>query len=81
LRHDPLELTRLSLANVHAAESAVQAVELMYKAAGGSAVYSRSALDRCMRDVHVAAQHIGVSAQHYQSIGQTLLGTTGSAKV
>ena len=75
------ELARLSLANVHAAESAVQAVELMYKAAGGSAVYSRSALDRCMRDVHVAAQHIGVSAQHYQSIGQTLLGTMGSAKV
>ena len=74
-----LERTRLSLANVYTAESAVQAVELMYKAAGGSAVYSSSALDRCMRDVHVAAQHIGVSAQHYQSIGQALLGRAGSS--
>ena len=28
-----------------------------------------------MRDVHVAAQHISVSAQHYQTIGQSLLST------
>jgi indole-3-acetate monooxygenase len=58
---------------LHAADSAVQAVELMYKATGGSAIYSSCVLERCMRDVHVAAQHISVSGQHYQTVGQALL--------
>lgn len=73
-----VELAQLRLANVHAAESAVRAVELMYQAAGTSAIPSSSALDRCLRDVHVAAQHIAVSTQHYQTIGQTLLGRSGA---
>lgn len=71
------DLAHLQLANVHATESAVRAVELMYQAAGTSAIPSRSVLDRCLRDVHVAAQHIAVSTQHYQSIGQTLLAQSG----
>jgi indole-3-acetate monooxygenase len=69
-----LERTRLNLSAVYAADNAVEAVELMYKASGGSAVYSNSVLDRCIRDVHVAAQHIAVSGQHYQAIGKALLG-------
>lgn len=71
------ERARLSLANVHAGESAVRAVELMYQAAGSSAIYSDSPLDRCLRDVHVAVQHIAVSTQHYQTIGQQLLDPSG----
>jgi alkylation response protein AidB-like acyl-CoA dehydrogenase len=69
----PTELTRLRLAGVHAGEAAVRAVELMFQAAGSSAVYSSSPLDRCLRDVHVAVQHISVSTQHYQDIGRGLL--------
>jgi len=75
------ELARLRLANVHAAESAVRAVEVMYQAAGTSAIPSSSALDRCLRDVHVAAQHIAVSTQHYQVIGQTFLNRSGAPAV
>jgi hypothetical protein len=37
---------RLNLSAVYATENAVEAVELMYKAGGGSAVYSNSVLDR-----------------------------------
>lgn len=68
------ELTRLRLASVHAGEAAVRAVELMYQAAGISAAFSSSPLDRCLRDVHVAVQHISVSSQHYQEIGRALFG-------
>ncbi len=46
----------------------------MYKAAGGTAVYSRSPLDRQMRDVHAATQHLSVSAIHYELAGRMLLG-------
>jgi len=69
------ELTMcLRLACIHAGESALQVVETMYKAGGGSSAYSSSPLDRCMRDVHVATQHIGVSPNHYDQIGRELLG-------
>jgi indole-3-acetate monooxygenase len=67
-----LTLSRLRLAIVHAAESATEAVTLMYRAAGGSAVYSHSPLDRCMRDVLAATQHVKVGSHNYQPIGQVL---------
>jgi alkylation response protein AidB-like acyl-CoA dehydrogenase len=68
------ELHLLRLAGAHAADSALAAVEKMYKAGGGTSVYSRSPLDRQMRDVHAATQHIGVSHIHYELAGRIFLG-------
>ena len=64
----------LRLAGAHAADSALAVVEMMYKAGGGTSVYSRSPLDRQMRDVHAATQHIGVSSIHYELAGRLFLG-------
>jgi alkylation response protein AidB-like acyl-CoA dehydrogenase len=64
----------LAAAPVHAAASARQVTELMYQAGGGSAVYSRGALDRCLRDVQAAAQHLGVSPINYELAGRLFLG-------
>lgn len=64
----------LRLAGAHAADSALAVVEMMYKAGGGTAVYSRSPLDRQMRDVHAATQHIGVSSIDYELAGRIFLG-------
>jgi alkylation response protein AidB-like acyl-CoA dehydrogenase len=64
----------LAAAPVHAAASARQVTELMYQAGGGSAVYSRGALDRCLRDVQAAAQHLGVSPLNYELAGRLFLG-------
>ena len=49
----------LWLAATHAAHGALEAVELLYTAAGASSVYSTCPLDRCMRDARTAVQHIG----------------------
>jgi alkylation response protein AidB-like acyl-CoA dehydrogenase len=68
------DLHLLRLAGAHAADSALAVVEMMYKAGGGTSVYTRSPLDRQMRDVHAATQHVGVSQIYYELAGRILLG-------
>lgn len=41
---------------------------------GGSAVWLNSILQRCLRDLHVAASHLMVSDSSYENYGQFLLG-------
>jgi hypothetical protein len=45
-----------------AAESAVEAVQLCYRAADGSAVYESAPFERALRDVNAAASHITCAA-------------------
>jgi indole-3-acetate monooxygenase len=62
------------LAASHAGEQAVAAVDLCYRAAGGSAVYATSPLLRCFRDIHTASAHIMVSARTYETVGRERFG-------
>ena len=48
----------LWLAASHAGQTALEAIELLYSAAGADAIYATSALDRCLRDARTAVQHI-----------------------
>jgi alkylation response protein AidB-like acyl-CoA dehydrogenase len=71
----PLEVRRdMRLATTHAMQTSIQVVNAMYTLAGGSAVYDSSPLQRQLRDVHVASQHIMVSSNTLETIGQMLLG-------
>jgi alkylation response protein AidB-like acyl-CoA dehydrogenase len=65
---------RWSLAMANAFRASAKAVELMYKARGGSAVYLGGRLDRCLRDVLTINQHVVVSLKGYEMAGRTLLG-------
>jgi alkylation response protein AidB-like acyl-CoA dehydrogenase len=64
----------IRLASTHAAQSAAEAVDLMYNAAGTTAIYASSRLERCFRDVHVTTQHIAVASSNIEMVGQYLLG-------
>lgn len=46
----------------------------MYTAAGASAVFCASPLQRCLRDVRAATQHLFVAPPSYEMIGKVLLG-------
>jgi alkylation response protein AidB-like acyl-CoA dehydrogenase len=65
---------RIRLACVHAAQSASHAADVAYTLAGGSSVYDSSPLQRCMRDAHVATQHLMVSPRMYETIGKVFFG-------
>ncbi|WP_063746876.1 acyl-CoA dehydrogenase family protein [Catenuloplanes japonicus] len=53
---------------------AARAVDLLYSAAGGTAVYDAGPLQQRFRDVHAATQHAMVSADIVETAGAVLLG-------
>ncbi|MGH9234554.1 MAG: acyl-CoA dehydrogenase family protein [Acidimicrobiales bacterium] len=64
----------LWLAAAHAAHTALEAIGMLYTAAGASSVYASSPLDRCLRDARTAVQHICTQEQHFELAGRHLLG-------
>ena len=64
----------LRLAATHATSASASAVDLMYNAGGGTAVYATHPLQRCFRDVHVVTQHMMVAPATYELTGRVLLG-------
>ena len=64
----------LRLAATHAAGEAAGAVDLMYTAGGGSSIYDSSPLQRRLRDVRVATQHMMIGPPTLELTGRILLG-------
>jgi indole-3-acetate monooxygenase len=64
---------RARLAMVHASTACTKAVELLYKANGGSSVYTGNALDRRLRDIQTVNQHTVVSLKTWEVMGRVLL--------
>ena len=58
----------------HVFGGCVEVVQLIYKAAGGAAVYRKGPLDRCLRDILTANQHVVATARTYEMAGRLLLG-------
>ncbi len=71
----PMKLRALvRLASAHAAVSSAQAVDLMYTAGGATSLREENRLERLFRDVHAAAQHLGVMPHNFEVAGRVLLG-------
>lgn len=69
------DAARFRLTITHCHRAAVEAVDLVFNAAGTTAVKVPSILDRCFRDVHTANQHLVASPMSYSIIGAMMLGT------
>lgn len=64
-------LARLAITN--AVVKSAEAVDLMYSAAGGSAVYAHNRLERAFRDIHTVTQHAIVAPPSYEQVGAALV--------
>ena len=64
----------LWLSATQATTQALQAVDLVYRAGGASSVYASTQLERCLRDIRTASQHLTVMPTNYEVAGQLFLG-------
>ena len=81
-RSEPLSWEQrglLRLSATQAALQAVQAVDIVWRAGGASSVYASAQLERCLRDIRTASQHLCVVATNYEVAGQLFLGAEMSA--
>jgi indole-3-acetate monooxygenase len=62
------------LATSHAVASAADAIDLLYRGAGATSLYTSCPLERAFRDVHAITQHIGVHPRVTETTGRVLFG-------
>jgi len=70
----PREQAELRSVGTFATDVAVEVTTQAFRYSGGTALYSTSVLQRCLRDINAAAQHLMVSEAAYENYGQFLLG-------
>ena len=68
------QVALFTAAYAHVVGVCVDVVQLVYKAAGGTAVYQKGPLDRCLRDVLTMNQHVIGTPRTYEMAGRLLLG-------
>jgi indole-3-acetate monooxygenase len=65
---------RFMTLNSHVIALCVEVVQLVFKASGGTAVYQKGPLDRCLRDVLTMNQHVVATLRTWEMSGRLLLG-------
>ena len=70
----PAQVARFTATHTYVVGVCVDVVQLVFKAAGGTAVYQKGPLDRCLRDVLTMNQHVIGTLRTYEMAGRLLLG-------
>ena len=73
--------TRCRLAAVYAADSARQAMDLMYRHGGSTSFQRDSRLAECWRDLHVVGQTVTIAPEWYPMGGRVYLGMDPGARL
>jgi alkylation response protein AidB-like acyl-CoA dehydrogenase len=68
------ERAALRLATTHGIRAAVKVVDAVYNAAGVTAIYDGTLLQRQFQDIHVISQHLQARFAHYELVGRHWLG-------
>jgi len=74
LAEHPLTFFESLQASAWIHEAATRVIDKCYTLGGGAALYDSSPLQRRMRDIHAATQHVMTAQRHYQSAGAIAVG-------
>lgn len=69
--------TELRLASIHALDASVEIADVIYRAAGTTAIFGDNVMQRRFQDIHVAAQQLFGRTANYENVGKFLLGMEG----
>ncbi len=68
------ERMTIRLAASFAIEQSVEVVDMLYQAAGATAIFNINPFERRFRDVHTVAQQLQGRQEHFETVGQHLMG-------
>jgi alkylation response protein AidB-like acyl-CoA dehydrogenase len=64
----------IRLASTFAIHQSLQVVDTAYHAAGSTAIFEENPFERRFRDIHTVSQQIQGRSEHFETVGQSLLG-------
>ena len=64
----------IRLASTFAIQPAVEVVDMLYQAAGATAIFNDNPFERRFRDIHSVAQQLQGRQQHFETVGQHMMG-------
>jgi alkylation response protein AidB-like acyl-CoA dehydrogenase len=68
------ERMTIRLSSTFAIHTAVEVVDILYQAAGATAIFDVNPFERRFRDIHSVAQQLQGRQQHFETVGQHLMG-------
>ncbi len=68
------ERMTIRLAATFAIHTALEIVDILYQAAGATAIFDANPFERRFRDIHSVAQQLQGRQQHFETVGQYLMG-------
>ena len=68
------ERMTIRLASTFAIHTALEVVDVLYQAAGATAIFDVNPFERRFRDIHSVAQQLQGRQQHFETVGQHLMG-------
>jgi alkylation response protein AidB-like acyl-CoA dehydrogenase len=64
----------IRLASTFAIHQSLHVVDTAYHAAGSTAIFEENPFERRFRDIHTVSQQLQGRREHFQTVGQYLLG-------
>jgi alkylation response protein AidB-like acyl-CoA dehydrogenase len=68
------ERMTIRLASTFAIHTSLEVVDILYQAAGATAIFDVNPFERRFRDIHSVAQQLQGRQQHFETVGQYLMG-------
>ncbi|HEX3954401.1 MAG TPA: acyl-CoA dehydrogenase family protein [Stellaceae bacterium] len=68
------ERMQIRLASTYAIHTSLETVDMLYQAAGATAIFNINPFERRFRDIHSVAQQLQGRQQHFETVGAHLMG-------